>query len=49
MFATMKAVVVTARGKTDLKDVPVPSPAAGEILVKVRPRSRRSALSLALY
>ncbi|GAA5850883.1 hypothetical protein JCM9279_006228 [Rhodotorula babjevae] len=34
MPATMKAVVVTARGKTELKDVPVPSPAAGEILVK---------------
>merc|ERR1712093_909980 len=36
MSNTMKAVVVTARGKTELKDVPVPSPSAGEILVQTR-------------
>ncbi|POY71205.1 hypothetical protein BMF94_5517 [Rhodotorula taiwanensis] len=32
--ATMKAVVVPSKGQTELKDVPTPEPAAGQVVVK---------------
>ena len=32
----MKAFFITAPGQTEIRDVPEPSPAAGEVLLRVR-------------
>lgn len=44
----MKTVVVSSKGNTEVRDVPVPEPGAGEVVVKVRRPSAscRAPLSL---